>query len=146
MQVAASIHRLSSLTIVFGQVTAYGVHGLGSLVGGITRIRVNNAQLDQAAVDALASLTQLNSLQLLFKEVQGKPELKASSVPHIDSQYKRTVQTVMKIKVVGERGREGLNGSGVGWVLSMMLDDTCTHACLLAHHACVCMTHNQCSV
>ena len=88
MQLVASVSRLSSLVIVSGQVTSSGVCGLGQ---GITRLRVSSATLDQAAVEALASLTQLNSLQLHFIEAEGKPAFKACVVPCINySQYNPT--------------------------------------------------------
>ena len=82
MQLVVSAPRLSSLAIVCGQVTAGGVRGLGQ---GITRLWVHGAQVDQAAVGALASLTQLNSLQLVcIREAGDKPGLKASWVPRTE--------------------------------------------------------------
>ena len=82
MQLVASVPRLSSLVIECGQVTAGGVRGLGQ---GVTRLRVCGAQVDQAAVGALASLTQLNSLQLQhIREAGDKPALKASWVPRTE--------------------------------------------------------------
>ena len=75
----ASIPHLSSLAITRGKVTAYGVRALGQ--GRITQLRFCDAQLDQAAAGALASLIQLNSLQLLWiNDVYPRtPAVKASS-------------------------------------------------------------------
>ena len=64
---------LGVLALVLVLALAGGLGAAWACLGGV------GVHVDQAAVDALASLTQLDSLQLHYREVQGGPALKAST-------------------------------------------------------------------
>ena len=67
---------LSLLAIEGCYVTADGVRGLAR--GRVTRLKLQDFQLDQATAEALGSLKQLTDLQLL--QIHSGPALEASAV------------------------------------------------------------------